>query len=156
MKRLLLLACTFLFSINSVASDLAVSDQYIRATPPHAKNSASFLTITNHTNTTIKLIAADSDIAKRVELHNHIKQDGMMKMRQVEAVEIAANSSTSLQPGGYHIMFLGLNNNLTEGQSVKVTLYFDNGNELNIDAPVKKINSNKNQGSTEMSHQAHH
>lgn len=156
MKRLLLLACACLLSINSFASDLTVSDQYIRATPPHAKNSASFLTITNHTNTNIKLVGASSDIAKRVELHNHIKEDGMMKMRQVEAVQITANSSTSLQPGGYHIMFLGLNNNLTEGQSVKVTLYFDNGNELNIDAPVKKINSHKKQGSTEMSHQAHH
>jgi len=154
MKRLLLLAC--LFSINSFANDLTVSEQYLRATPPHAKNSAAFLTITNHTNNTIKLIAATSDIAKRVELHSHIKQDGMMKMRQVEAVQITANSSTSLQPGGYHIMFLGLNNNLFEGQSVKVTLYFDNGNELNIDAPVKKINSNNNQGSTKMPHHPHH
>ncbi len=156
MKRLLLLACTCLFSINSFANDLTVSEQYVRATPPHAKNSAAFLTITNHSNSDIKLIGAGSNIAKRVELHNHLKQDGMMKMRRVEAVQITANSSTSLQPGGYHIMFLGLNNNLTEGQSVKVKLYFDNGHELNIDAPVKKINSNKNQGSTKMSHQAHH
>lgn len=140
MKRLSLFLCTILLSINSFAADIVVSEQHVRATPPHSKNSAAFLTITNTTERSVKLVAANSDISERIELHTHIKEDGMMKMRQVNSVLIDANNSTALQPGGYHIMFLGLKSDLTEGQNVKIALYFDNGDEITIDAPVKKIN----------------
>ena len=129
-----------MLSINSFASELLISNQHVRATPPHSKNSAAFLTITNKTNNKIKLISATSDIAERVELHTHIKADGMMKMRQVKEIPIAANDSVSLQPGGYHVMFLGLKNNLKVGQIVNITLYFSNNDKVNIDAPVQKIN----------------
>ena len=139
MKHLFTLLFSLILTANSVASELMVSGQYVRATPPHTKNSAAFLSISNHANKTIKLIAASSDIADRVELHNHIKEDGMMKMRQVKEVVIEANSSVTLQPGGYHVMFLGLKNDLKEGQIVNITLYFNNGDEININAPVQKI-----------------
>ena len=52
---------------------------------------------------------------------------------------IEANSSTSLQPGGYHVMFLGLKSDLAEGQSVDLTLYFDNGEQIKVKTPVQKI-----------------
>ena len=140
MKSLFILLCSLIFSANSIANDLMVSGQYVRATPPHAKNSAAFLSISNQSNKAVKLIAASSDIADRVELHSHMKEDGMMKMRQVKEVIINANSDITLQPGGYHVMFLGLKNELKESQNVNITLYFDNGNEINFDAPVQKIN----------------
>jgi len=156
MKRFSLLLCSLVFSLNCFSQaleehaqpaenqDVSIDKQYVRATPPHAKNSAAFLMLTNNTDKEIKLVAVSSDIAERVELHNHIKEDGMMKMRQVEEVTIAANGNTSLQPGGYHVMFLGLKKDLTEGENVDIRLFFDNGDELNIEAPVKKINmSNK-------------
>lgn len=139
MKQLILLACTLLFSINVLASSLAVSSQYVRATPPHVKNSAAFFTITNNTNKNIKLIAVKSDIAEQVQMHNNLNEDGMMKMRQVESIILKANDSTSLQPGGYHVMFLGLKNDLSEGDNVALTLYFDNGDQIKMNAPVQKI-----------------
>ena len=151
MKQLILLACTLLFSINVLASSLAVSSQYVRATPPHVKNSAAFFTITNNTNKNIKLIAVKSDIAEQVQIHNNLNEDGMMKMRQVESIILKANSSTSLQPGGYHIMFLGLKNDLTEEDNVDITLYFDNGDQIKMTAPVQKISA-----SHEKSDKIHH
>ena len=148
MKRITLLACAFastlLFSITSFASEIEISNQHIRATPPHAKNSAAFFTMTNHTDKHIKLVAVNSDIAEYVQLHSNINEDGMMKMRQVNTIMINANSSVSLQPGGYHVMFLGLKSDLTEGQSIALTLYFDNGEEIEIDTPVQKINMSHN------------
>ena len=75
----------------------------------------------------------------------------MMKMRQVESIIIDANSSTSLQPGGYHVMFLGLKNDLTEGQTVDITLYFDNGEQIKVSTPVQKITTNH-----EISDKKHH
>ena len=75
MKRLSLLLCTLLLSVNSFAASIQVSNEYIRATPPHAKNSAAFLTITNTTDKDIKLVAANSDISERIELHTHLNLD---------------------------------------------------------------------------------
>lgn len=140
MKKLITAFLGLLLSINVYAQDIVVSDAYVRATPPHTKNSAAFLTLTNQQDKSIKLVAASSDIAERVELHNHIHEDGVMKMRQVEAITIPAKASTRLQPGGYHVMFLGLKEQLNLEQEVKFNLYFDNGDELTITAPVKKIN----------------
>jgi copper(I)-binding protein len=151
MKRLTLLVCTLLFSISSFASELDISKQHIRATPPHAKNSAAFFTITNNANKSVKLIAVKSNISEKVQIHTNINEDGMMKMRQVESIMIDANSSTSLQPGGYHVMFLGLKNDLTEGQSVELTLYFDNGEQIKVSTPVQKITTNH-----EISDKKHH
>ena len=141
MKRLSLLLCTLVLSVNSFAAGLEVSNEYIRATPPHTKNSAAFLTITNTTDKGIKLVAASSDISERVELHTHLKEDGMMKMRQVDSILIEANSSTTLQPGSFHIMFLGIKDELLEGQLARLTLSFDNGEEMTFYTAVKKINT---------------
>jgi len=151
MKQLILVTCSLLFSVNVLANALEISSQHVRATPPHVKNSAAFFTITNDTNKNIKLIAVKSDIAEKVQIHNNINEDGMMKMRQVESIIIEANGSTSLQPGGYHVMFLGLKNDLTEGDNVELALYFDNGDQIKINAPVQKISA-----SHEKSNKKHH
>jgi len=132
-----------MLSINCFASDLEISDQHVRATPPHAKNSAAFLTVKNTTDKDVKLVAASSDIAQRVELHTHSNVDGVMKMRQVEEIMVSANSSATLQAGGNHIMFLGLNNDLLAGQNVDLVLYFDNGDEVKVTAPIEKIDVSK-------------
>ena len=150
MKYLSTLLISLILSTSAFASELSISEEYVRATPPHTKNSAAFLTITNNTSKNIKLVSATSNIAERVELHNHIKEDGMMKMRQVNSVMLKAHSTTALQPGGYHVMFLGLKNNLSEGNKVNFTLYFDNGDEITLNAPVKKITMSS------MSHKTKH
>ncbi|MFT6928408.1 MAG: copper(I)-binding protein [Psychromonas sp.] len=132
-----------LLSAQSFANPLTVEDLYVRATPPNSKNSAAFMVIKNTAKKDIKLIAAGSDIASRVELHNHVMDNGLMKMRQVKEIIIKAESSVALQPGGYHVMFLNLKQPLKEGQSVTLSLSFDNGQQLTVDAPVKKIKIHK-------------
>ncbi|RBW41564.1 copper chaperone PCu(A)C [Psychromonas sp. B3M02] len=139
MSRLGLVICSLLFSLNSLAAELTVTDQYVRATPPHVKNSAAFLTIENQSEESVKLVSVSSDIADRVELHTHISEAGLMKMRQVESILIKGHNSVQLQPGGYHVMFLGLKNDLIAGDSVDITLYFDTGDAINITAPIQKI-----------------
>lgn len=139
----LLVAGLFLISTQLSASQLSVEDQYIRATPPNSTNSAAFMVIKNAHNKDIKLLAAGSEIAARVELHQHVMEEGLMKMRQVEEIIIKAGGSVTLQPGGYHVMFLNLKQPLKEGQSVTLSLSFDNGQQLTFDAPVKKIKRQK-------------
>lgn len=144
MKHLTLLICTLLFSLNSFAKGVEIQHQYVRATPPHATNSAAFFTIANNTDKNIELISVKSDVAERTELHNHVSEDGLMKMRPVEKVVINAHDQTALQPGGYHVMLLGLKAPLTEGENINITLYFNNGDEVKLITPIQKITMSQN------------
>ena len=79
-------------------STVTVEDAYARAVPPISRNSAAFMQLKNNSAEDRYLTSASSDIAKNVELHNHINDNGVMRMRQVSKITIPANSSTSLQP----------------------------------------------------------
>lgn len=139
----LLLTGTLLLSGFVNADTFSVDNAHVRATPPHTKNSAAFMVINNNGDKQAKLVAATSNIADRVELHSHIMSDGMMKMRQVDEIIIEANNHVELRPGSFHVMFLGLKSPLKEGENVTFNLYFDNGDEVIIDAPIKKITMQK-------------
>lgn len=138
MKKLL--ALLFAISTVAMASTIEIKDAYARATPPVLPNSAAFLSITNNLSQDIALVKASSSAAKVVELHTHDMKNGVMKMYQVPKIDIKANSTTTLQPGGFHIMLLGLvNKPLKPGQEIDLTLNFSNGDTLMIKAPVKTI-----------------
>ncbi|PKF60210.1 hypothetical protein CW745_16185 [Psychromonas sp. psych-6C06] len=139
----LFLSSTLLISTLANAATFTIEDAHVRATPPHSQNSAAFMKIHNNSDMSRKLVSASSDIAERVELHNHIMSEGMMKMRQVDEINIDANASVELRPGSFHVMFIGLNAPLVAGEMVKLKLYFNNGDEVIIDAPIKKINMKK-------------
>ncbi|RXJ81818.1 copper chaperone PCu(A)C [Arcobacter sp. F2176] len=137
MKNFLLLA--LLSASTLFASNIEVKDAYVRATPPGLPNSAAFMTIENKTNKDIALIKATSDISKVVELHTHSMKDGVMKMYQVPKIDIPANKETSLKPGGFHVMLIGLHKPLKEKENVTITLNFSNGENKTITIPVKSV-----------------
>ena len=121
------------------ASDLQITDPYVRAVPPNMPNSAAFMEIKNLTSSSIDLIQAYSTAAKNVELHEHVMDGQMMKMQQIDKITLEAQKVTPLEPGGYHIMLLGLNQPLKEETSIVITLHFSNAQTINIDVPVKSI-----------------
>jgi periplasmic copper chaperone A len=84
------------------------------------------------------LVKADNSIAKVAELHTHLHEGGMMKMRQVPAIEIKAKGEAVLQPSGLHIMLIDIKNPLKEGDKVAITLGFDDGSSKRIEAPIRK------------------
>ncbi|MCE2570838.1 copper chaperone PCu(A)C [Motilimonas eburnea] len=141
MKKLLSLSVLGMMLLSGLAqAQVMIHDAYVRATPPNAQNSAAFLQLMNHSKEAVALVGASSDIAEKVELHNHIMADGMMKMRQVERIEVGPMETVSLQPGGYHIMLMGLHGPLKEDQEVEFTLTFASGETVSFTAPVKSIN----------------
>ena len=147
MKRILLLS---LLIVTGLFAKIEIENAYVREVPPTMPNSAIFMKIENRSNKIVNLIKAESNIAKNVELHTHTISNGMMKMYQVEKIAIEANSETALQPGGFHIMLIGLNKKLKENDIVEVKLIFSNGEETQIKAPVKKVQSMM------MHHKNHH
>lgn len=124
---------------TALAEDIEVQDAYVRAVPPGQPNSAAFMKITNQGGEDRALLAAESDKAEVVELHTHRMEDGMMRMRRVDQIELPAGETVVLQPGGLHVMLIGLTEPLSAGDQVELTLGFDQGGEQTLNLPVQRI-----------------
>jgi len=138
-EKLLLALVITILSTTGFAADITVKHARVRAVPEGQINSAAFMMFKNNTSEDRLLVSAHSDISKAVELHTHKKEGGMMRMRQVDSIAIKAGSKTVLQPGGFHIMFIGLKHGLTAGDTVKLKLVFDDKSELALKVPVKMV-----------------
>lgn len=84
-----------------------------------------------------KLVSASADIAGRVELHSMKMEGDIMRMRQVEAIEVLAGKTVDLAPGGLHLMFMDLKAALKTGASFPLTLRFDKAGEVKVDVKVQ-------------------
>jgi periplasmic copper chaperone A len=126
-------------SIAAEAGDISIGDPYARAVPPGQPNSAVFMSLKNASGTDRALVAAASPAAKTVELHTHVNENGVMKMRKIERIDLPAGKTVALKPGGLHVMLIGLNGALTPGASVDLTLVYDDGTKAQIAAPVREI-----------------
>jgi copper(I)-binding protein len=74
-------------------------------------------------------------------IHNHINDKGIMKMRAVKQIAIPANGSIKLQPGGFHIMLMGLKKPLLEGDRFNLTLIFKKAGTVLCPVLVKKVHA---------------
>ncbi len=119
------------------ADTISVVDLRARAMPPGAPNSAAFMTIRNEGAPT-KLVGAEASISDTVELHTHMHDGGMMKMRRVDAIPLP-RGETRLEPGGLHVMFIGLTGPLEVGRSFPLTLRFEDGSTTTVTVPVQTI-----------------
>ncbi len=117
--------------------NLEISGAFARASPKMVSAGAGFMTIRS-LGESDRLIAFSSPACDQPELHTHIHDNGMMRMRQVDAIDIPAGGEAKLEPGGFHLMFIGLTGKLAEGESVDVTLTFEKAGEINITLPIKK------------------
>lgn len=135
---LLLIAALPLLA-SAADSALRIDAPYVRLVPPNAPASAAFMLISNSGSAQRQLVKAQSPVAQTVELHTHVDDHGVMKMRPVANIAVDANSQVELKPGSYHIMLTGLKQPLNEGDAVPITLIFDDGSSQQISAPVRKI-----------------
>ncbi|WP_333691804.1 copper chaperone PCu(A)C, partial [Chloroflexus sp.] len=99
--------------------------------------SAAYMVLVNN-GAADAIVKAESDVAKSVELHNVIMENNVMQMRQVEAIEVPANGQVELKPGSFHVMLIGLNRDLKEGDEVTITLTTRSGKTIEVKAPVRK------------------
>ncbi len=138
-KNLLAALVLMVVSTSSFAADITANNARVRAVPAGQVNSAAFMMLKNDSSEDRLLVSAHSNISKAVELHTHKKEGGMMRMRRVDSIAIKAGSKTVLQPGGLHIMFIGLKHGLKAGEEVELQLVFDNGSKIELKVPVKMV-----------------
>ena len=124
---------------GTAAESVAVEGAYVRAVPPGQPNSAAFMVLRNASSDAHAVVAASSPAAQTVELHTHVNENGMMMMRPVERIEVAGNGETPLQPGGFHVMLIGLTGPLVPDAAVPVTLTFEDGSQETVEATVRML-----------------
>jgi len=123
------------FGQQAVTENLEISGGFARATPPMARVGIAYLTITS-LGEADRLVGYSTPACSRPELHTHIENDGVMQMRQVEAIEVPAGGVAALKPGGFHMMMIDLTEQLVEGGTVALTLVFEEAGEVGLEVPV--------------------
>ena len=118
----------------ALAADLEALDPYARSANP--MSGAAFMVIRNAGPGDERLVAARADISERVELHTHVMEDGVARMREIEAIEVPAGGEARLERRGLHVMFLGLTRPLEDGDRFPLELVFESGRTLEIEVPV--------------------
>ncbi|MEQ5801418.1 copper chaperone PCu(A)C [Halomonas sp. H10-9-1] len=128
-----------LASASALGDTLSVEGAHVRAVPPVSTTTAAFMQLHNAGDADRALVAASTPAARVAELHNHVDVDGVMQMRQVEMIPVPAGESATLAPGGYHLMLIDLAEPLHEDGEVTLSLTFDDGQTLEVAAPVRRI-----------------
>ena len=99
---------------------------------------AAFMLIQNRGATDDILLGGETEVAQVVEVHEMAEADGVMEMRPLtEGLTIPAGGEKTLEPGGYHIMLIGLREDLTNGKTFDLTLRFQNAGEITVPVTVR-------------------
>lgn len=122
------------FAHDYVIGDLTIDHPWARPTVTTRQPGAAYFTIRNDGETDARLIEARPiDFAEVAELHTHINDDGVMRMRPVAGgVVIPAGETIRFEPGGLHVMLFGLEAPLTEGSPQSLTLVFEDLGEIDV------------------------
>jgi periplasmic copper chaperone A len=127
-----------LTACQSSQPGMQIEDPWVRPAVLAGGNGALYLTIHNNTGVDDELIDIRSDIAQSAQIHETVQMEGdMVGMQPVDALDIPAGGSVSLEPGGYHVMLVNIPDRLSEGKLIVFRLIFEKAGELPIEAEVR-------------------
>ena len=146
----LLSAALILFSLSAcdkktetktskAADAITIINPQIRALPPGQKVIAMYMQLKNTSATNYDLVKVEGTISNMIELHTHTNNNGVMQMGQVESIPVPANTTAEAKPGSYHVMIMGLKQDLKLGEKFDFNLMFKDGSSKSITAEVKKL-----------------
>ncbi|MEO8059887.1 MAG: copper chaperone PCu(A)C [Burkholderiales bacterium] len=115
---------------------ITIGHPYARATAAGQPTGGGFMKFVNAGGND-KLLSLSAEVSKSVELHEMKMEGDVMKMRQVDGIELPAGKTVELKPGGYHVMFIGLKAPLKLGDSFPVKLKFEKAGEVTVDVKVE-------------------
>ena len=139
LAALLLPAC-FATAHEYKAGELEIAHPWSQELPPNAPTVAAYFVIHNKGKTADRLLSVDSPIAGDAQLHEHIKQNDLMKMQQVPSVEIPAGGEITFAPMAYHVMLLELKDRslLADGKHFPLTMHFEKSGDVTVEVTVQK------------------
>lgn len=120
------------------AKDMLIVHPFAVPTVPGAMSGAAYLTLENQGKVADKLQAISTPRAKRVELHTMSMDGGIMRMREVDAIEVKAGETIKMRPSaGYHLMLMELPQPLKDGETFPMTLTFEKSGKIEVKAYVQ-------------------
>lgn len=138
MKMLFLTVFSFMV-VATAHAEIEIKDSWARATVPNARTGAIYMVFHN-TGKDDALVGANTELAMRTEVHQtSMDADGMMSMDHMDEVALPKGVEVAFAPGGYHVMLMGLKQQLQPGYEIPLTLTFKSGLERAIRVPIKPI-----------------
>lgn len=131
-------------ALLQAAEPVTIEAGWVAAVPPTSKDTAAFGKVVNHTDRSVKLTGGKSAAADEVVVMITTKTEKngaeVLGMKTVPSLEVPAGGELVLQPGGDHIMVMGLREPLAEGTKVAMTLQFEGDVEpIEVEMPVKRM-----------------
>ena len=127
------------YTVKAESPKIIITEAYLNLPPPSHSTTAAYLQIANLDKSPITITGFDSTKATRVELHEHIHADGMMKMREVDQITLAGMQTEVFKPMGYHLMVFGLTDDVVAGQSIDFTATMASGERIVFQAQARAL-----------------
>jgi hypothetical protein len=135
-------------------SNIYIEHPWSRPTPPGTPMGVGYLVIRNHSERDITLVSASTPRAGHVSMHETLMKDGVMRMRQIDnGLAISAGESVELKPNSYHLMLEKLTEPLKEGESIPLTLEFEDAGAIDVELSVRSLDADMKE--PEMDHSGH-
>lgn len=136
-----LIASTMLSIAGLAAETISVKNAWVRATVPGQNTAGAYMELTCQTR--CALLAVESPVAEKAELHTMSMDGGVMRMRQLSKIDLPAKKSVKLDPGGLHVMLINVKQPLKDGDKVPLTLTVqgagDSKSVVTVDAGVRGV-----------------
>jgi len=137
---LVLTMASWVIGSSGAEQSLIVAEHaWARATPKGAPNGAAYVTLANRGTSEDRLLGATSPAAQSIQFHSEVNENGVMKMRELPAIDVRPGASVVLKPGGIHMMMIGLKQQLNEGETVALTLMFEKAGAVEVTARIGKV-----------------
>ncbi|MBF8179268.1 copper chaperone PCu(A)C [Herminiimonas contaminans] len=151
-----LLASMLCIAPNILLAQVTVTDPWVRATVPTQKATGAFMQLTSKTDA--RLIEARSP-GLVTEIHEMAMKDDVMRMRQIDGLDLPAGKSVELKPGSYHVMFFDIKKQIKEGDVIPLTLVFESKDRkretVELKVPARALNNAVSVNPTEKMHSGH-
>ena len=136
----LMLPACFANAHQYTVGALEIAHPWSQELPPNAPTVAAYFIIKNTGDTADRLLSADTPIAEKAEIHEHVMQGDLMKMQHVPAVDIPAGGTVTFAPMAYHVMLFNPKdrNLLRDGKRFPLTLHFEKAGDVLVDVNVQK------------------
>lgn len=121
------------------AAPVTADAAWARASAGAARTGAAYLTLTNRGADADRLVAVSTPKARQAEFHTHLNENGIMRMRKVDSIDLGAGETIAFAPGGLHVMLMGLTGPLAEGETFPITLTFEHAAPLTVEVTVQGV-----------------
>ncbi len=128
---------------HMLSAGAKVENAWARATPGLAKNGGGYFVAKNTGKDGDRIVGVSADVSAKTELHSHMNDNGVMRMRRLDSVDLPAGGEVAFKPGGHHIMFIGLHKPLKKDDRFPLTVMFEKTGNQTVEVTVMGVGAMK-------------